>query len=105
MSRKRYSEEFKLQVVHEAMETRNNAVVARRHDLNPQVVGRWVRDYKNATLLKNTKSPDIAKQLEAEYKEAVAENDQLKKILGEKDLEIAILKDLLKKTNPHLKIR
>ena len=33
------------------------------------------------------------------------ENEKLKKIIGEKDLEIAILKDLLKKTNPHLKIK
>ncbi|NUN88191.1 transposase, partial [Coprococcus comes] len=30
------------------------------------------------------------------------ENDQLKKLLGEKDLEIAILRDLIKKKNPHL---
>ncbi len=29
----------------------------------------------------------------------------LKKILGEKDLEIAILKDLIKKANPQLKIK
>lgn len=33
------------------------------------------------------------------------ENDTLKKILGEKDLEIAILKDLIKKANPQLKIK
>jgi len=29
-------------------------------------------------------------------------NNQLKKLLGEKDLEIAILRDLLKKANPYL---
>ena len=33
------------------------------------------------------------------------ENDKLKKVLGEKDLEIAILRDLLKKANPQLKIK
>lgn len=37
--------------------------------------------------------------------EVTQENDKLKKILGEKDLEIAILRDLLKKANPQLKIK
>ncbi|GED18086.1 hypothetical protein AMI01nite_60770 [Aneurinibacillus migulanus] len=30
------------------------------------------------------------------------ENDQLKRLLGEQALEIAILRDLIKKKNPHL---
>jgi len=34
-----------------------------------------------------------------------SENEKLKKLLGEKDLEIAILKDLVKKTNPQFKIK
>ncbi|WP_196244929.1 hypothetical protein [Clostridium beijerinckii] len=37
--------------------------------------------------------------------EVTNENDQLKKILGEKDLKIAILRDLIKKSNPQLKIK
>ena len=40
-----------------------------------------------------------------EIKEITQENDTLKKILGEKDLEIAILKDLLKKEKTELKIK
>jgi hypothetical protein len=36
-----------------------------------------------------------------EFREEIeVENNKLKNILGEKDLEIAILRDLLKKTNP-----
>jgi transposase-like protein len=35
-----------------------------------------------------------------EFKEIESENGQLKKLLGEKDLEIAILRDLLKKSQP-----
>ncbi len=38
-------------------------------------------------------------------KEITQENDTLKKILGEKDLEIVILKDLIKKASPQLKIK
>ena len=45
------------------------------------------------------------KELESELTEVTKENDQLKKLLGEKDLEIAILKDLIKKANPQLKIK
>ncbi|BAF58900.1 hypothetical protein PTH_0719 [Pelotomaculum thermopropionicum SI] len=35
----------------------------------------------------------------------ISENEKLKKLLGEKELEIEILRDLLKKTNPHLPIK
>jgi len=35
-----------------------------------------------------------------EFRQIEKENDQLKKILGEKDLEIAILRDLAKKARP-----
>ena len=38
-----------------------------------------------------------------ENQQLYQENDQLKKMLGDKELEIAmILKDLIKKKNPHL---
>jgi hypothetical protein len=38
-----------------------------------------------------------------EYKTIIQENEKLKQLLGEKDLEIAILRNLFKKkTNPHL---
>jgi len=71
-------------------------MVARKHELNPNMVNRWVRSYKvvgeknfldGKTSLKNrtTASFIYSKQ---EYKEIVKENEKLKKLLGEKDLEI-----------------
>lgn len=45
------------------------------------------------------------KEIVRDLKEKEQENNQLKKILGEKDLEISILRDLLKKVNPQLKIK
>jgi hypothetical protein len=36
------------------------------------------------------------------YKHLSQENEQLEKLLGEKDFEIAILRDLLKKTSLYL---
>lgn len=47
MTRRKYTKDFKQQVIKEALETGNNAVGARRYDLNIRMVGRWVREYKN----------------------------------------------------------
>lgn len=98
MRRTRYSEEFKIQVVKEATETGKPSVVARRYDLNANMVGRWVREYKNGKF-GNT---DVASAPDIDTKELSSENDHLKQLLGEKDLEIAVLRDLVKKQNPHL---
>ena len=93
---KRYPEEFKRQIIKEVEETGNATLVARRQTKVPGTVTRWVRESKkeNGLILSYNYSNNInAKSLEEE-------NEQLKKLLGEKDLEIAILRDLLKKTNP-----
>ncbi|GFN36157.1 transposase [Tepidimicrobium xylanilyticum] len=42
----RYPEEFKRQIVKEVEETGNASLVARRHDLVPGTVTRWVRESK-----------------------------------------------------------
>ena len=52
-----------------------------------------------------TYSEEFKNQILQEVNEVTQENDKLKKILGEKDLEIAIHRDLLKKANPQLKIK
>jgi len=92
---KRYSEEFKRQIVKEVKETGNATLVARRHDLVPGTVTRWVRESRkeNGLILGDSYFNNLNdKSLEEE-------NERLKRLLGEKDLEIAILRDLLKKTN------
>ncbi|MBZ4687109.1 MAG: transposase [Clostridia bacterium] len=43
MQRKKYTKEFKEQVIKEAMETSNSSVVVRRYDLNTNMVDRWVK--------------------------------------------------------------
>ena len=40
-----------------------------------------------------------------DYAELAKENEKLKKLYAEQALERDILKDLLKKTNPHLRIK
>ncbi len=40
MTRKKYSIDFKQQVIQEALETGNNSVVAKRHNLSTSMVSR-----------------------------------------------------------------
>lgn len=92
---KRYTAEFKNQIVKEVKETGNASLVARKHDLVSGTVTRWVREAK-----KSNGSTSSLKYSSNKGNDALSkENEQLKKLLGEKDLELAILRDLLKKTN------
>lgn len=99
MQRKQYTPEFKQQVIKEAREVGNCSLVARKYDIAHSIVGKWVRKSKNNGI--NYTTPKIPQ----DHKELLIENERLKKLLGKKELEIEILRDLLKKTNPQLKIK
>lgn len=88
-----YPQEFRDQVVREARETRNAALVARRHGLRDRLVQRWIREAAKGGRGLAAGDPTTTQALAV----AEQENRQLKHLLGEKDLEIAILRDLLKK--------
>lgn len=98
MKRTRHSNDFKLQIVKEALESGNKAAVARRYEIATNMLHRWVKDYESGKL--GEVSLEGIPPLEA--KVLSKENEQLKKLLGEQALEIAILRDLIKKKNPHL---
>lgn len=97
MARTRYPKELKERVIREALETGNAAAVARRHELNVSVVYSWMRQHRLSTETGSgiTSNPGADKAQRALEKE----NARLKSLLGEKELEIAILKDLVKKTS------
>jgi len=102
LTKKQYSPDImKMQIVKETMETGNASIVARRHDVSPSLVARWVRCYKKSgTFYPQKEAPGTnGTGTLHDYKRMAQENEQLKKLLGEKDLEIAILRDLLKKTS------
>jgi transposase len=99
MKRTRHSKEFKIQVSTEAIDTGNSALVARRYELSPNMVNRWVKEFKAGNFDESIQEVGTSP---LETKKLSQENDQLKRLLGEKDLEIAILRDLIKKKNPHL---
>lgn len=98
---KKHSEEFKKQVVKEALETGNSSLVGRRHNISPSIVARWVRAEKPnpmKTMTRKALHADLGLAEDPkEAKKAMDQNTQLKKLLGEKELEIEILRDLLKK--------
>jgi transposase-like protein len=98
MKRIKHSKDFKLQVIKEAQETGKITLVARRYELNPNMVSRWIREYKDGKF----GDVDVPVLPDLDSKELSKENEKLKILLGEKDLEIAILRDLIKKKNPHL---
>lgn len=77
-----YSKEFKNQIIKECIETNNYNVVAKKHSVPPTTVYTWLRRDKNKLKIKNNKSQRA-----------------IEKELADAKLEIAILKELLKKTN------
>ncbi|MDQ6423671.1 transposase [Paenibacillus sp. LHD-117] len=108
MQRRRFSVEMKNQIIQEAKEVGNASQVARRHSIDPKILYRWMKaaqhtDWKqadpaNKVVATYTPSPQEFRTLEGE-------NRQLKELLGEKDLEIAVLRDLLKKQDPAYRTR
>jgi len=100
MKSKGYSEEFKEQVLKEVEETGNMTLVARNHNIPSTTINTWVRKQKNGAKVGSSRGPKSSNFSSNSYnKDLEKENDLLKRTLGEKDLEIAILKDLLKKKN------
>lgn len=100
MKGKAYTDEFKEQVLREVDETGNMSLVARNHNVPTATLSTWSRQRKNMVKSSSSRGPKSSSfNSVTATKEVEKENDTLKKLLGEKDLEIAILKDLLKKTN------
>lgn len=100
MTRRRYTEEQKLAVVQEAIETDNCAIVGRRHGIAENLVSRWVRQYRalGESAFTGSAGGSGCSEEVRNYRALAFENERLKRLLGEKDLEIAVLKDLVKKT-------
>lgn len=105
MIRVRHPKEFKDQLIQEATQAGfgNVAAVARRHGIDPKLLSRWMRESKHkdwASTGNGAKKVVSYVPSPLEFKELESENNKLKQILGDKDLEIAILRDLVKKVNP-----
>ena len=102
MGKTKYSDELKQQIIKECRQIGNTALVARRHNISSNTVYTWLKKARENGSVK-TLPKDEKKQLK-EFKKRVSklgtENDQLKKLLAEKTLELAILRELRDTVNP-----
>jgi len=113
MERRNFSTQFKQQIVRECEETGNVSLVGRKHELNANMIRRWVKQasQRGGKMPGKTKgvathvTPEELRSMNAEREELALENEKMKKALGEQALEIAILRDLVKKANPHVRIK
>lgn len=93
-------EEVRLDIVRQAMSGIKIGVLARQHDIHPETIRSWVRTYRDQVDVNELPPAEHQfvelkrlQELEEKYAKAV-------KVLGEKELENEILRELLKKTNP-----
>jgi transposase-like protein len=102
MTQKRYSDEFKEQIIHQCQETGNIAMVARRHEISANTIHTWIRKYRQRGSVKALPRKEAVrtKAIEQRLKEVSLQNDQLKRLLAEKELELAILREVRDLKNP-----
>lgn len=93
-------EKIRHQVAEEAMSGMKTGCLARNYGIHPETVRTWVREYKETVGADNL--PSVSDRVvEAKRVEELEENYACAlKALGEKELEIAILCELVKKKNP-----
>lgn len=89
----KYSKELKEQIAQEIKEVGNVTAVAKKHGIASSTIHGWI--YHQKIKAGSVKEVRQELSLKNEYFE---ENKRLKKQLEKKDLEISIMKDLLKKT-------
>lgn len=102
MQNKRYSNEFKEMLIKECQETGNVALVARRHEISANTIHTWLRKKRSTGQVKSLprKNSDYQKAIEKQLREVSTQNDQLKRLLADKELELAILRELRDMQNP-----
>lgn len=98
--RKKIKEETKLRIVKEVISGVKVGVLARLHDLHPETIRTWVREYRDS--IPPEEVPLTEEHLEElqRLQDVEERYEKAMKVLGEKELEIEILRELLKKKNP-----
>lgn len=104
-----YTDEFKAQVVKEAIEVGNVTLVARKHGLSQKTLNNWVQRHRGVTQKRAVRNSELIRKEASvspvQLQDALNQNEKLKNLLGERELEIAVLRDLLKKTSTPLPTR
>ncbi len=98
--------EAKKEFVAEVLSGYRTEVVARRYGMSPRTLRNWVRQYQDEVEDLMEKKREEALQLKKDadrYQELQKKYDEAMKLLGEKELEISILRELVKKKYPDWK--
>jgi len=93
-------EEMRVQIVKEALSGIKVAVLARKYDVSPKSINNWVREYRDKIGEEEIPAADAHIQELKRLQEIEEKYNKAVKVLGEKELEIEILRELLKKKNP-----
>lgn len=102
MKQKQYNNDLKEKIVKECQEIGNVALVARKYEISPNTIYTWItKTRKRGTVipLPRAEQQRIA-ELERRIETIGTENDRLKRIVAEKELELSILRELRDKPNP-----
>lgn len=100
--RNKVFEDVRYKVAQEALSGIKTGVLARKYEVNPKTIRNWVKEYQEAfgddaipTIDERVADSKRLAEVEANYARAL-------KALGEKELELEILRELVKKPNPVL---
>lgn len=92
--------EVRYKAAQEALAGMKPAVVARKYDVSPKTIRAWVLEYQETfgadslpTMDERILESKRLAELEEKYERAL-------KAIGQKELEIEVLRELVKKTNP-----
>jgi transposase-like protein len=99
-SSKLYDEQ-RIKVAQEAINGTKISFLARKYSISPSTISSWVKFYKER-FGEEADTPSVNERIEDAKRVQELENkmDTAIKLLGEKDLEIELLRELLKKSNP-----
>ena len=93
-------DEMRIQIVKEALSGIKVAVLARKYGVSPKSINTWIRTYRDQIEADDIPAPDAHLQELKRLQEIEEKYDKAMKVLGEKELEIEILRELLKKQTP-----
>lgn len=97
---KHVNEETRIKVVQEALAGVKVGALSRMYNVHPETVRGWIREHRDHIPLEDIPLANEHLQELKRLQEVEARYEKAMKVIGEKELENEILRDLLKKHNP-----
>jgi transposase-like protein len=91
-------EDVKRNYVRMALESGNNTSIARHAGISRDTLAKWIKEYEDEVREQMEDPTSAILSTEPTKEELKTKYDQAMKLLGEKELEVAMLRNLLKKT-------